>query len=285
MAKYIRTYSNNSEYEAAKASAGFLTPNVGYIEDTKEVKYLNSKKDLYDIYGTIDARYLRSPYLLINGSQKDIVDTNGTFGYTWTGDSVYSLIFKDNEAISGGVKRFVTIEKIDTKMVSGLTTMSNMFRGCNSLTEIDLSNFNTSKVTDMNNAFRECKSLTSLDLSGFDTSSVTTMKEMFMFVIGMTAIDLKTFNTEKVTDMSSMFSRCESLKTLDISNWDTSAVTSMNGMFNYCYALTTVIMNSTNQTTFDMIKAQLVTDSKASRVTIIRDGVNWKYQNGAWVEV
>lgn len=278
MAKYIRTYSNNSEYETDKTKK---YPHVGYIEDTKEVKYLNSKRDLYDIYGTIDARYLHSPYLTINGSDKNIVESDETFGYTWTGDSVYSLEFRDNEAISGGVKRFVTIEKIGTKMVSGLTTMAEMFRGCNSLTEIDLSNFNTSKVTDMNNAFRECTSLTSLDLSGFDTSSVTTMKEMFVFVSATTALDLKTFNTEKVTDMSKMFARCESLKTLDISNWDTSAVTNMNGMFNYCYALTTVIMNNTNTTTFDMIKTQLNGNTK---VTIIRDGHSYTYNGSEWVE-
>lgn len=41
MAKYIRTYSNNSEYEADNSKE---YPHVGYIEDTKEVKYINEQQ-------------------------------------------------------------------------------------------------------------------------------------------------------------------------------------------------------------------------------------------------
>ena len=54
-----------------------------------------------------------------------------------------------------------------------------MFRGCKSLTSLDVSKFNTSKVTDMSYMFSECKSLTSLDVSNFNTSNVTDMYRMF----------------------------------------------------------------------------------------------------------
>ena len=47
-----------------------------------------------------------------------------------------------------------------------------MFYGCKDITEIDLSNFNTSEVTDMYNMFYGCSSLSSLDVSNFDTSKV-----------------------------------------------------------------------------------------------------------------
>ena len=50
--------------------------------------------------------------------------------------------------------------------------MDNMFNGCESLTSLDLSNFNTSSVENMENMFNGCKSLTSLDLSNFNTSLV-----------------------------------------------------------------------------------------------------------------
>ena len=43
--------------------------------------------------------------------------------------------------------------------------MSYMFCGCNSLTNLDLSKFNTQNVTDMNSMFYECNSLKNLDLS------------------------------------------------------------------------------------------------------------------------
>lgn len=62
-------------------------------------------------------------------------------------------------------------------------------------------------------------------------------------------------------------------------------VSATTSMFYGCSALTTITMNNTNQTTFDTIKAQLVTDHVASHVTIIRDGHSYQYQNGQWVEV
>ena len=44
-----------------------------------------------------------------------------------------------------------------------------MFFQCSDITEIDLSNFNTSKVNNMIGMFNGCSSLTSLNLSYFDT--------------------------------------------------------------------------------------------------------------------
>ena len=40
-----------------------------------------------------------------------------------------------------------------------------MFSGCNSLTNIDLSNFNTQNVTNMSYMFYKCSSLTNINLS------------------------------------------------------------------------------------------------------------------------
>lgn len=57
--------------------------------------------------------------------------------------------------------------------------MSNCFYECRSLTSLDLSYFDTSKVTNMNRMFEDCSSLTSLDVSNFDTSNVTDMNYMF----------------------------------------------------------------------------------------------------------
>ena len=50
-----------------------------------------------------------------------------------------------------------------------------LFCGCQSLTNINLSNFNTQNVTDMSYMFSYCKSLTNLNLSNFNTQNVTDM--------------------------------------------------------------------------------------------------------------
>ena len=59
-------------------------------------------------------------------------------------------------------------------------TTASWFEGLSAVTEIrGLDNLNTSEVTDMSGMFRGCSSLTTLDLSSFKTYKVTDMREMF----------------------------------------------------------------------------------------------------------
>ena len=133
------------------------------------------------------------------------------------------------------------LSNFDTSQV---TDMSYMFYNC-SLTELDLSNFDTSQVTDMSYMFYNC-SLIELDISNFDTSKVKNMSSMFQSCSSLTNLDLSNFNTSQVTDMSYMFRRCSSLTSLDISNFDTSQVTYMSYMFSGCSSLTNLDLSSFN---------------------------------------
>ena len=63
--------------------------------------------------------------------------------------------------------------------------MSNMFAGCSQLTQLVVSNFNTSTVTNMSNMFNGCKSLTTLNVSNFNTSKVTNMTN---FIVNASAL-------------------------------------------------------------------------------------------------
>ena len=54
-----------------------------------------------------------------------------------------------------------------------------MFRGCSSLKELNLNNFNTNNVTDMSEMFGWCSSLKELNLNNFNTNNVTNMCRMF----------------------------------------------------------------------------------------------------------
>ena len=45
--------------------------------------------------------------------------------------------------------------------------MNAMFYGCNILTIIDVSNFDTKNVTDMSDMFYGCNNLTNIDVSKF----------------------------------------------------------------------------------------------------------------------
>ena len=60
--------------------------------------------------------------------------------------------------------------------------MKAMFQNCQDLEELDLSNFNTSKVSDMESMFNQCIQLKKLDLSKFNIKSDYKTRYIFNFV-------------------------------------------------------------------------------------------------------
>ena len=146
----------------------------------------------------------------------------------------------------------LNLSNFDTSKV---TNMQYMFSVMYNLTTLNLSNFDTSKVEDMDNMFYYASSLTTLDLSNFDTSKVTDMSAMLASMRSLTSLNLSNFDTSKVTDMSSMFWGVSNLITLNLSNFNTSNVTNMSYMFASMRSLT-----SLNLSSFDTSK---VTDMHA----------------------
>ena len=101
--------------------------------------------------------------------------------------------------------------KIKYSFSKKLTNLSYMFSDCNSLTNIDLSNFNTQNVKDMSYMFSSCKSLSNIDLSNINTENVKNMQDMFNGCQSLTNIDLSNFNTQNTTKISFMFFNCKLL--------------------------------------------------------------------------
>ena len=151
-------------------------------------------------------------------------------------DNVYKLKIESGYHMFNGCESLTELDVggFDTSKV---TNMESMFESCSSLTELDVSGFDTSKVTDMGSMFRGCESLTELDVSGFDTSNVTYMGGMFRGCESLRNLDVSGFDTSKVTGMGNMFGFCSSLTELDVSGFDTSNVSDMSGMFYGCESL------------------------------------------------
>ena len=122
----------------------------------------------------------------------------------------------------------------------------------------ELIKLNSSNITNMASMFNSCDSLTSLDLSNWDTSNVTTMRCMFQYCESLTELDLSNFNTSNVTDMYCMFEDCQSLTTLDLSNFNTSNATSMQYMFEGCTSLHTLHLDNWNNANI----SKIITSSK-----------------------
>ena len=117
---------------------------------------------------------------------------------------------------------------------SSMFSYISSFEDLGHVKDLDLSNFDTSKVTNMRYMFPDIYNLTTLDLSNFNTSNVTDMDWMFYGSHKLTSLNLSNFDTSKVTTMHGMFYGDESITTLDLSNFNTSNVTDMYGMF-YLY--------------------------------------------------
>ena len=108
---------------------------------------------------------------------------------------------------------------------------SDMFYYLYSLTNFDLSDFDTSNVTDMSSMFYWCRNLVSVNLSWIDTSNVTNMSYMFSSCNKLESIDLGWINTSSVLNMNSMFSSTKKLENLDLRWLNLSNVTNMSYMF------------------------------------------------------
>ena len=138
------------------------------------------------------------------------------------------------------------IEGIENLNTENVTSMRDMFRGCSSLTSLDVTHFNTGNVTSMVKMFSNCFQLAELDVTHFNTANVENMSNMFRGCSSLTSLDVTHFNTENVTNMSSMFSECIGLISLDVTHFNTANVENMSNMFYICSSLTSLDVTNFN---------------------------------------
>ena len=134
--------------------------------------------------------------------------------------------------------------EIKLEIYTKVTDCKNMFVFCNNITEIDLSNFDTSDVINMSYMFKDCERLEKLHLSYFSTRNVTNMDYMFYNCKNLSVIDLSFFDTQKVITMENMFSNCNKLEKLDLSTINTENVVNMKNIFSNCSHLTCLDLTS-----------------------------------------
>lgn len=247
---------------AATATVGSTT---GYFKNIKLAKAdgtgptYTSQSFTFTVLGD-------EPYAVLSNDNKTLTFyyDNNRDNYTWmkvgeTSDlsdkdwlgsayatSITSVVFDDSfagyTALSStafwffGLSNLSSITGLNNLKTGNVTNMNSMFRGCQSLTTLDLSGFNTAKVTDMGSMFSGCSGLSTLTLGGsFDTGLVVYMNEMFQNCSSLTVLDLGSFNIAKVENMNSMFSNASNLKTIYVgTGWATTLETAGAEMFSGC---------------------------------------------------
>ena len=137
------------------------------------------------------------------------------------------------------------VSHLDT---SNLTHMNNMFYNT-SVTNLDLSEWDVSKVTTMQQMFYMCSSLKSVNISNWDTSACTTMSTLFMNCNALTDITgLSGLNVSNVTICLQMFSNCQSLTELDLSTWDFASIKNISNFFSSCTSLSSISLPTISST-------------------------------------
>ena len=87
--------------------------------------------------------------------------------------------------------------------------MKDMFAECCIIKNLELANFNTSKVINMSKMFSECFELNHLDVSNFDISKVTNFDYMFYKCYKLKEIKgIKIFSTINIVRIKGMFEDC-----------------------------------------------------------------------------
>ena len=227
----IKNYIDKNNYIKTAVIKFFLMINLFYRikSNTYELYFFQVSKITLKIKGNGENsilnqnfnynNYLKEVY--INGDKQDEKASGYIFNKE---DNFVELIFNDN-----------------------INNTNDMFKECTSITEINLSNFDTSSVTSMDNMFEGCLSLTSINLSNLKTSLVKRMIFMFSRCASLTSLDLSSFDTSSVSRMDSMFSHCSSLTTLNLSNFKSSLLTSYDSMFLNCINLEYINLYNFNE--------------------------------------
>ena len=114
---------------------------------------------------------------------------------------------------------------------SNINDCHSMFSGCSQITEIDLSNFNSSEITSISSMFEGCTKLQYINFTNFGTSKVINMADTFMHCWKLVSIDLSGFDTSKVENMKYMFYSCSSLVSLNVSSFNTSKIDDIDPCF------------------------------------------------------
>ena len=222
------------------------------LSEASKIRFNGVDVKMVKLNGDIVYKKKEEDPLLIaqyTASESGVIPTSiaGITGYNVSEtivDGVYSVTIRTDTADNtptgisfSGMKNLLTVGYLK---IDNVTNMSATFNGCNALTSLDVSGWDTSNVTNMAYMFSGCKALTSLDVSDWDTSNVTNTANMFRECKALTSLDLSGWNTSNVTNTTNMFYGCNALTSLDVSDWDTSNVASMSATFNGCKALTSL---------------------------------------------
>ena len=157
----------------------------------------------------------------------------------WYPESTAAIKFQGSETFSPAVKT------VDYCKTDNFTIMDYMFYYCQSLTNLDLSTWNTSKATTYYYMFYANNNLKNIQFAA-DLTNVTSMSYMFTenYKLENSPTFINAENATKLQNFQYTFQKCRALKEIDLSELRGPALTSISYAFDECEALTTLRLDN-----------------------------------------
>jgi surface protein len=173
----------------------------------------------------------------------------------------------DTAPTFSGCNISIALDVSNWNITNLITSISSLFRNNNNLPSITgLENWDVSQVTSFSQTFLGCRSLTSLNVDGWDVSSGTSFSSMFDGCESLTGFtnDLSLWVNTNISNCSRMFNDCiglttmptpnlkpaqadymfgdlDSVSVLDVRNIDYSEVTNLDNHFERCDNATSLL--------------------------------------------
>ena len=245
---HIKNYNNNNYIIAEiNIKEDDINKKIRIINSFEEVKKTNGWKNGKDDYKYKNEKEIKENCLIKINS--NIIPFS--YDYIFTKKGKYKIEYTFKNKLSKTCYLFYNCLSLTNINLSNfnsqnVTNMCCMFFHCISLININLSNLNTQNVTNMKDMFNCCLSLSNINLSNFNTQNIIQMNYMFCGCSSLTNINLSNFNTQKVKNMCNMFEDCSSLININLSNFNTQNVNDMGGMFSNCSSLKNINLSNFN---------------------------------------
>ena len=155
-----------------------------------------------------------------------------------------------------------------------LTTVSELFKGCRNLVEIDLSNLESENIKDLNSTFENCENLEIANLSLKNGTNVNSMANSFSGCSNLKEVDLTNLKPKYNISLQFMFKDCINLNYVDLSNFNSF---NFQGLFLGCINLKIYdisIFNSNKNNSNSNVSLSDILDS-------IREEINLTCEIGA----
>lgn len=179
-------------------------------------------------------------YIILPKTNTKIVSLSGTWNYC---------------------KKLKHITNLETFDVSHVKLFNLTFKLCNSIDEINMSNWNMPNVTDMDWTFQQCFLVKELDFSGFNFSKLTKFNGMFYNTTNLERVIFKNKDFSNVTSMTNTFV-ASGIMEVDLSNAKMPKVTSMKTMFQSCSRLKRVNFSNIKATSLQDMTQTFTTDKE-----------------------